>query len=88
MSAAERTDVELRCETCGNRYESTFVVEKDGRRHRFDSFECAIHALAPTCPRCEVRVVGHGVQVDDRIYCSSHCARESEPAGAALATHT
>jgi hypothetical protein len=25
------------------------------------SFECAIHALAPTCEYCGVKVIGHGV---------------------------
>jgi len=81
-------DEHRRCELCGNAYEATFVVEMDGRRHRFDSFECAIHALAPTCGRCGCRVIGHGVQVGARIFCSAHCARHEErPAGEELETH-
>jgi hypothetical protein len=32
-----------------------------GDSHTFDSFECAIHALAPTCEYCNVKVIGHSV---------------------------
>ena len=41
-----------RCETCGNEYERALTVTLDGIEHHFDCFECAIHALAPTCTRC------------------------------------
>ena len=34
----------------------------------FDSFECAIHAMAPTCAHCSCRIVGHGVEQGGRIY--------------------
>jgi hypothetical protein len=38
------------CEVCGNTYDKTFtIVAHDGGEHVFDSFECAIHALAPRC---------------------------------------
>jgi hypothetical protein len=40
----------------------------------FDSFECAIHALAPTCEYWGVKVIGHGVEADGRFYCCAHCA--------------
>src|SRR5207342_3467899 len=36
-----------RCEVCGNDYHRSFEVHKDGRTFTFDSFECAIHRLAP-----------------------------------------
>lgn len=65
-----------RCETCGNDYDKTFEVILDGEAHTFDSFECAIHRLAPTCAHCGCRVVGHGVEADGDIYCCSHCAEE------------
>jgi hypothetical protein len=39
-----------KCETCGNDYDKAFEVIMAGKSHAFDSFECAIHALAPTCP--------------------------------------
>jgi len=39
-----------RCEQCGNDYDKSFEVTMGGRTMIFDSFECAIQALAPTCP--------------------------------------
>ena len=42
------------CETCGNDYDKAFQVTKGGKTHTFDSFECAIHALAPTCATCGI----------------------------------
>ena len=50
------------CDMCGNDYDKTFQITLQGKTHTFDSFECAIHALAPTCPHCGVRIVGHGVE--------------------------
>ena len=48
------------CEVCGNEYDKAFEVTMPGGDARtFDSFECAIHALAPTCGYCNVRVIGH-----------------------------
>jgi hypothetical protein len=37
------------CEVCGNEYDKTFEIKIAGKTHIFDSLECAIHALAPTC---------------------------------------
>jgi hypothetical protein len=65
-----------RCEVCGNDYDKAFEVVMRGESHTFDSFECAIHALAPTCPHCECQVVGHGVEADGQIFCCVHCATE------------
>lgn len=67
------------CEVCGNEYEKAFEIKMavNGERHWFDSFECAIHRLAPVCLHCGVRVVGHGVELGDRIFCGAHCARQS-----------
>jgi hypothetical protein len=62
------------CETCGNDYDKTFDVVMSGKSHTFDSFECAIHALAPTCKHCGTRIVGHGLGKDDAFYCCDHCA--------------
>jgi hypothetical protein len=63
------------CEVCGNEYESLMTIRlKSGITHQFDCFECAVHKLAPTCADCGVRVLGHGVQVDHKIYCCAHCA--------------
>lgn len=62
------------CEVCGNRYDKAFEVRTGGKTHVFDSFECAIQALAPTCAHCGCRVIGHGVEAGGVIYCCAHCA--------------
>jgi len=30
--------------------------------------------MAPTCPKCMVRIVGHGVEHGGTIYCCANCA--------------
>ncbi len=63
------------CEVCGNEYDKAFVIEAvDKKRHVFDSFECAIQALAPRCAHCGCRVIGHGTEADAKTYCCAHCA--------------
>jgi len=52
------------CETCGNEYDKAFKVTMDDISYTFDSFECAIQALAPTCSHCGCRIIGHGVEAD------------------------
>jgi hypothetical protein len=52
----------LTCEVCGNTYDK--------------SFECAIHALAPTCAHCACRIIGHGMEADGVFYCCAHCASQ------------
>jgi hypothetical protein len=69
------------CEVCGNDYHLSFEVRTASGTHVFDSFECAIHKLAPSCERCGVKVVGHGVEVGRSIYCCAHCAREEGAEG-------
>jgi hypothetical protein len=64
----------MQCETCGNQYDKTFQVVLDGQSHVFDSFECAIQAVAPRCVHCQCRIIGHGVEEGDRIYCCKSCA--------------
>jgi hypothetical protein len=59
----------------GVRNGKTFEVTMPGEGARtFDSFECAIHALAPPCEYCGARVVGHGGEADGHFYCCAHCA--------------
>ena len=62
------------CEVCGNEYDKAFQVVAAGQSHTFDSFECAIHTLAPTCATCGVRIVGHGMEAAGTFYCCQHCA--------------
>ena len=73
--ASARESAATACEVCGNRYDKSFIIEIGGDRHVFDSFECAIHALAPTCAHCGCTIAGHGVEEGERIYCCAHCAR-------------
>jgi hypothetical protein len=71
------------CEVCGNDYRLSFEVHAAGAVHVFDSFECAIHRLAPVCEACGVQVIGHGTEADGVFYCSAHCGRQSGRHGAA-----
>jgi len=64
------------CELCGNEYDKCFEVRIDGETHVFDSFECAIHALAPKCAHCGCQIIGHGMEVNGVFFCCAHCASE------------
>ena len=64
------------CEVCGNDYDEAITIEKGGSSHVFDSFECAIHAIAPTCAHCGCRIIGHGLEAGGQIFCCANCARE------------
>jgi Rieske Fe-S protein len=66
-----------KCEVCGNDYDKSFQVVRAGKTHTFDSFECAIHALAPVCAHCGCRIIGHGVEAHGTFYCCAHCAKHS-----------
>ena len=64
------------CDVCGNEYDRAFQVVRGDETHTFDSFECAIHAVAPTCEHCGCHVIGHGVEANNRVFCCAHCAQE------------
>jgi hypothetical protein len=64
------------CDVCGNDYDKAFqVIAAGGARYTFDSFECAIHKLAPECSHCGCKVVGHGIEADGTYFCCANCAR-------------
>jgi hypothetical protein len=65
-----------RCEMCGNDYDKTMEISLGGTTHVFDSFECAIHVMAPRCDHCGCSVIGHGLQAGEHFFCCAHCARE------------
>lgn len=69
------------CEVCGNEYDKAFTVTTGDEVHVFDCFECAIHALAPSCEYCGCQVIGHGVEKDDTVFCCAHCAESAGVAG-------
>ncbi len=56
----------MTCEVCGNDY---------------DSFEFAIHALAPLCADCGCAIIGHGVEEEGAMYCCASCARREGAGG-------
>ncbi len=64
-----------KCEVCGNDHYLSFEVVTGDERHVFDSFECAIHRLAPECVHCGCKIIGHGVEARGGLYCCVHCAR-------------
>jgi hypothetical protein len=70
-----------RCDVCGNDYDKAFRVSQQGRTMTFDSFECAIHAMAPRCAHCDCRVLGHGMEAAGKVYCFAHCARTAGVSG-------
>ena len=65
------------CEVCGNDYDKVFEIIVAGRRHVFDSFECAIHALSAVCEHCRRKTVPQGFDPGARFYCSPGCAQAS-----------
>jgi hypothetical protein len=69
------------CEVCGNEYDKPLQISKGDETHTFDSFECAIHALAPTCAHCGVRIIGHGLEQNGTMYCCGHCASKGGAEG-------
>ncbi|MFI6871618.1 hypothetical protein [Nocardia sp. NPDC050406] len=66
-----------KCDTCGNDYDKTFTVVRDGWSGTYDSFECAATALAPTCAHCSCRILGHGVEANEQFFCCAHCAEQA-----------
>ncbi len=53
------------CDVCGNEYDKAMRISVADATHTFDSFECAIHALAPHCQHCGCKILGHGVEGHD-----------------------
>lgn len=65
------------CDICGNDYPNALLISVEGKPGRgvYDSFECAIAGHAPRCAHCECRIIGHGVQFGEAIFCCASCAR-------------
>jgi hypothetical protein len=72
-----------KCDTCGNDYDKPLTVTQDGRTYHFDCFECAIHALAPSCAHCGCKIIGHGVEQAGTYYCCARCAMQEGVQGVA-----
>jgi len=65
------------CEVCGNEYDKPLEIVHNGISHYFDSFECAISALAPTCAHCKCRIIGHGLESGGMFFCCANCAKKA-----------
>ncbi|WP_368639403.1 hypothetical protein ABRZ04_10105 [Castellaniella ginsengisoli] len=70
-----------KCDTCGNEYDKAFTLTREGKTYTFDSFECAIHAVAPRCGHCETPIIGHGVEKEARMFCCARCAEHEQAKG-------
>jgi hypothetical protein len=63
-----------KCDLCGNDYDKAFQVVLGGSTKTFDSFECAIEAMAPRCAHCGCRIIGHGLEAQGKFFCCRQCA--------------
>ena len=62
------------CTVCGNDYDKAFTVTMNGKSQIFDSFECAIHALAPRCAHCDLPVPAGLIEPDaETQFCCAGC---------------
>jgi hypothetical protein len=67
------------CDTCANEYDKAFTVTRaDGHTATFDSIECARSDWRRRA-HCGCRILGHGVEADDKIYCCDLLLRELRP---------
>ena len=62
------------CEVCGKVPEEYLEVHLGGKRHLFDSFECAMSGMLLRCRRCGGIILDSGVRVEGASYCSDSCA--------------
>ena len=69
------------CEACANGYDKTFQVVHNDKPHIFDSFEFAIHALAPT------HIAAFALSVTASIRRAISSAANIVPNGKARAVH-
>lgn len=66
------------CSVCANESSRTFDVMYEGGILTFDSFQCAIHRLAPICSHCDCVILGHVVESEAAIYCCTQCAERAQ----------
>ena len=70
-----------KCDVCGNDYDKPIKISQGARTMTFDSFECAIEAMAPRCGHCNCRVIGHGVEAQGKVFCCAHCSQMAGVSG-------
>jgi hypothetical protein len=59
-----------RCDQCGNEG-NTFEIRMARKSYIFDTFECAIEFLAPSCALCGHKVTGRGIETENSFYCAN-----------------
>jgi hypothetical protein len=59
------------------------AIRNEPHRRRFAAQEphASQDDLAPTCRRCGIRIVGHGLEKDGTFYCCDHCAEKDGVSG-------
>lgn len=65
------------CDSCGNHDGNLFTIMRGAETGTFDSFECAIHVMAPQCGHCGCPILGHGIKNDAGLYCCEHCGTQA-----------
>jgi hypothetical protein len=75
------------CDLCGNECKRIFEVRIARKQYFFDSFQCAIQLLAPTCTHCGCRIIGHGLEGDRSVFCSEHCLSEYTPSAGSVVSN-
>lgn len=74
-----------KCETCGNQNGQLFDVVKNGETRTFDSFDCAIEAMATPCDNCGCLITGSDAIEGDTRFCCSACQRQASDSSNRLA---
>lgn len=75
-----------KCDVCGTEYDKAFQVAVGGRIHTFDSFECAMSMLTPSCSQCGCISAGEMTEHEGRMFCA-HCAPLAKPSGMNRVAH-
>jgi hypothetical protein len=75
LAAKVKKDPIPRCEVCGMDCEAPLELGFRGRVGIFDSFQCAIFAMALCCERCRCPIIGHLIELEGKTYCCPHCAQ-------------
>jgi len=66
-----------KCETCGSQNGDLFEVVKDGVSRTFDSFDCAIEAMAALCGNCGCLVTGKNSVDRNDGFCCKACHQQA-----------
>jgi hypothetical protein len=74
LTSQNRRSTMATCDVCGNDYDKAFQISRGSASMTFDSFECAILAMAPTCSYCGCKIVCDGIEVGSDTYCCANCA--------------